>query len=479
MIKLIKLFGLLSLGLFFPNQVFLSSNDQSAEVIDLQEDVKSYEKEILPQMKTIPVGQDDEPSLIGEAAASQVPFEDFKNAVAVAQKTAYSGVLGARPCLFGIGNGGVAIVNKLVERAKSNRFLYSLLTLVTDLEACRLNFGYKKSINGLSLTQKSRALMLKLGDRRSTNGAGGNPEVARTKTHAAEKYFAEVLDPDMVRMKPNLCIIVAAVGGGTGTGGVKALIDMARDHGVPSIVFMVLPFNKGPRECKKAMESFEYAIKYADTVIPVSMDTFVKSNPSVMGSGDVRRTELFDEEVADRIISLVEMIADNVAGYSELNSSDLADLRSRMGLSANSLYRIYDGKISVIASATVKGKGGIKEALEIIYRKLCTEYKDFKNVIRNGEEMLISVQHDGTHNDQGIESEIMRMLPKIGFLKQPGVKIGQRVKIISENDSVGCVEKVPSVKVTLFIGSLDFGEKPAASSFGLADKNIFQRVLGY
>src|SRR6056297_1486705 len=152
--------------------------------------------------------------------------------------------------VIGIGGGGGSAINRMIQaKIRGVEFI----AVNTDLQALQNNLASKKIHIGKSTT---RGL-----------GAGMNPSVGRKSAEEAQNELKEALKgADMV-------FITYGAGGGTGTGAVPKVAEMAKEMGALSVAVVTKPFSfeGGPRK-KVAEEGFSELEGKVDTLITIPND---------------------------------------------------------------------------------------------------------------------------------------------------------------------------------------------------------------
>jgi cell division protein FtsZ len=102
-------------------------------------------------------------------------------------------------------------------------------------------------------------------------GAGGDPELGREAAEAdREKITTVVKDCDLV-------FLIAGMGGGTGSGALPVVAEIAAEQGALVIAFVTLPFSfEGGRRLKQAEEGLLALRKVCDAVIPLPNDILLQ-----------------------------------------------------------------------------------------------------------------------------------------------------------------------------------------------------------
>ncbi|MBM3309698.1 MAG: cell division protein FtsZ, partial [Candidatus Altiarchaeales archaeon] len=148
-------------------------------------------------------------------------------------------------------------------------------------------------------------------------GAGNNPEVGEKCAEADIEKIAEVLNgADMV-------FATCGLGGGTGTGSIPVVAQVAKDIQALTIAIVTLPFTvEGKVRAANALRGLRKLRKYADTVIVIPNDKLLEIVPNLPLNAAFK--------VAD------EILANSVKGITEavtkpgLVNVDFADVRTIM-----------------------------------------------------------------------------------------------------------------------------------------------------
>ncbi len=148
-------------------------------------------------------------------------------------------------------------------------------------------------------------------------GAGGNPEIGMEATKESREDIKKFLEGS------DLIFLTCGLGGGTGTGSVPIVAEMAQKLGILTIGVVTLPFSmEGKQRMKNAKKGLENLRRYVDTIIIVPNDRLLDVVPNVS------LTTAF--KVAD------EILVNSVKGIAELITTpglinlDLADVRTVM-----------------------------------------------------------------------------------------------------------------------------------------------------
>jgi cell division protein FtsZ len=167
--------------------------------------------------------------------------------------------------LVGVGGAGSNAVDRL---KMENLERLQLAVINTDYQALASSPVQDKVLIGMSVT---RGL-----------GAGGDPELGREAAEAdREKIAAVVKDCDLV-------FLVGGEGGGTGSGALPVVAEIAAEAGALVIAFVTMPFSfEGGRRLKQAEEGLRALRQVCDAVIPLPNDVLLQEaadNETVLDS---------------------------------------------------------------------------------------------------------------------------------------------------------------------------------------------------
>jgi len=156
--------------------------------------------------------------------------------------------------VVGVGGAGSNAVDRL---KMENLERLQMAVINTDNQALSSSPVQDKVLIGTSVT---RGL-----------GAGGDPELGREAAEAdREKIAAVVKGCDLV-------FLVAGMGGGTGSGSMPIVAEIASEAGALVIAFVTMPFSfEGGRRVKQAEEGLAALRRCCDAVIPLPNDVLLQ-----------------------------------------------------------------------------------------------------------------------------------------------------------------------------------------------------------
>ncbi|MHC1635871.1 MAG: cell division protein FtsZ [Candidatus Methanospirareceae archaeon] len=205
-----------------------------------------------------------------------------------------------RIIILGVGGAGNNSINRLEEMGGIEgveRVAINTDKLHLDSIKCE-----KKLLIGKSLT---RGL-----------GAGGSPDVGRKAAEMDKEKIEEILKDK------NLVFLTAGMGGGTGTGALPVIAEIARNEGAIVIAMVSFPLEAERARRRKAMEGIKNLREVTNTVVVLENDKLVRYVPNL--------------PINDAFRAMDELIADTIKGIAEaitkpsLVNLDYADLKAVM-----------------------------------------------------------------------------------------------------------------------------------------------------
>lgn len=214
-------------------------------------------------------------------------------------RTACSEFGEARILVIGSGGGGNNTLNRLSNLGIQGAELIAVNTDKQQLERTKAD---KKILIGYELTKGL--------------GAGGYPDIARQAALDAKTVLKdEVSEADLV-------FVTAGLGGGTGTGSLPVIADIAKSCGAVVVGAVTMPFKIERARIGKAREALAKLKDAADSVVVVDNNKLLSLCP------DLPMDEAFG--VADEILArMVKGISETISIPSLINL-DFADVRTVM-----------------------------------------------------------------------------------------------------------------------------------------------------
>jgi len=228
--------------------------------------------------------------------------------------------------VLGIGGGGGNAVNSMIEdnQIKGVEFL----AVNTDAQALLMNKAQIKIQIGENLT---RGL-----------GSGGDPEIGQKAAEESKEKIKEYLvDTDMV-------FLAGGMGGGTGTGAMPIIAQLAREAGALTIAVITKPFTfEGTRRMVVAEEGIENLKDKVDTMIVIP-------NQRIMEVVDKKMTLLEAFKVVDGVLGQAVQGISEIITVPGLINRDFADVRAIMENAGSALLGIGTGTGENRAQAAVR-----------------------------------------------------------------------------------------------------------------------------
>lgn len=149
--------------------------------------------------------------------------------------------------VVGCGGGGSNAVNRMVEaEIKSVDFI----ALNTDLQALEKSIAKNRLAIGQKITQGL--------------GAGGDPSIGQKAAEEDKDAIANILKG------ANMVFVTAGMGGGTGTGSVPVVANIAKSLGALTVGIVTTPFQwEGPQRMRLALDGIQKLREAADSVIVI------------------------------------------------------------------------------------------------------------------------------------------------------------------------------------------------------------------
>lgn len=147
------------------------------------------------------------------------------------------------------------------------------------------------------------------------SGAGGDPKIGEEAAKESEPEIKEILNG------ADLVFLMAGLGGGTGTGGLPVIAEIAKDLGAVVVSMVTLPFEaEGRRRNEIAKTGLANVLRASDTVVVVNNDRILE----LVGDRPLHEAFLIADEIMARSVKgVVELVT-----KPGLINVDFADLRA-------------------------------------------------------------------------------------------------------------------------------------------------------
>ncbi|MEM0094521.1 MAG: cell division protein FtsZ [Candidatus Micrarchaeaceae archaeon] len=239
---------------------------------------------------------------------------------------------------LGAGGAGNNTINRLLKVGVKGT---DLVAVNTDAQHFKIiDDRIKKVLIGKSIT---RGL-----------GAGGDPAIGAKAAEVDRQVLEEVLSG------AQLVFLCAGMGGGTGTGALPVIAQIAKEQGAIVVSMVTYPFDLERIRKVKAEEGIQQLRKYSDSVIILDNNRLVKLVPNLPMNDAFA---VADDILAKAIGGLVWTIT-----QPSLINIDFADVRAIMG----------NGDVGFISVGTGKGNEKVAAAAEAVLKNKLLDV-DFEN----------------------------------------------------------------------------------------------------
>jgi len=227
--------------------------------------------------------------------------------------------------VIGVGGGGCNAIDNMT---KSGIEGVELICINTDLQSLQKAQADQKMVIGRNLT---RGL-----------GAGGKPEIGRSAAEEDRAAIAELLEGT------DMLFITTGMGGGTGTGAIPVIAEIAREKGILTVAVVTRPFAyEGNKRMKIAEEGIRTLVESVDSLITIPNEKLL-----TILDEDVGMVEAY-AKVDDVLLGAVRGISDIIqkAGLQNVDFADIKTMMSQMGM-------------AVMGSGSASGPNRAREATE-------------------------------------------------------------------------------------------------------------------
>lgn len=233
-------------------------------------------------------------------------------------------------CIVGVGNAGVAFVDSLTLAGAADHA--RLIAVNTDSVSLGSSVVGEKVLIGQATT---RGL-----------GSGGDPELGAQAAEEAEAMLTAMLDGCGV------VVLCGGLGGGTGSGAIPVIAEIARRTDAVVIALVTLPFSfEGKRRMRQAEDSLHDISQCTNAVLTLENDGMSALAEPMSGVNETFSAS--DQTLADSLSSLLRL----VSGTGPMRVS-LADI-----------LRIFQPGMGVARFGTAAAKGG-NRANQVVERVL-------------------------------------------------------------------------------------------------------------
>lgn len=330
----------------------------------------------------------------------------------------------AKIAVVGAGGQGSNLINRLYNSGLKSA---TTIALNTDANHLRIVNADRKVLIGKNVT---RGL-----------GAGGFPEMGMK---AAESSKSEIED---LISGYDLVFLAAGMGGGTGSGTLPVVAEIARAQGSTVVAFVTYPFSLERSRKNKADWALQQLGRHADTTVVIENDKVLSYAPNLQIE---KAFELIDSIASNAIRGITDTIM-----YPSLINLDLADVRAVMRNAGTAVINLGSGN----------GHDKVEKAVK------STLQHPLMNVnIEGGKSALVHVS--GSHSLSIEEATTVGEGVTAGLNDNANVIFGARL-----DESLGDEIKVMSI-VTGVTPNLGAGASPASSKSASTDRNFLEGMEG-
>jgi cell division protein FtsZ len=207
--------------------------------------------------------------------------------------------------VIGVGGAGCNTISRLLQAEIKNVELISVNTDAQDLK------------------RKNAHLKLRIGEKITKGlGAGMNPEIGTISAKESAKEIEDVLKGS------DIVFLTSGLGGGTGSGAMPVIAELAKKNGILTIGVVTLPFSFEGRKRKKiAQNSLEEIQKYIDTIVIIPNDKLIDLVPPK--SSVEQAFEKCDELLKEAVESISNVILN--PGILNLDFADIKEVLKKGG----------------------------------------------------------------------------------------------------------------------------------------------------
>ena len=253
--------------------------------------------------------------------------------------------------VIGVGGGG----NHVLERMAQSDFIHA--QNIEDIELIAINTEARQ----LALLENLGITCLQIGEQVTQGrGTGGNAAIGEAAAKADEaKIKNAITGADIV-------FITGSLGGGTGTGAVPTVAEVAKDLGVLTVGVVTLPFAfEGSRKTRFAQQSITAMQGYMDALLAIHNDNLMKMPEN-------RKITLVDAfKVADSVLEqAIRCIAELILKTGVINvdfadvttiftQSESSDALLGIGLADDAATAVAAAAKSPLLDKSLKGARGV------------------------------------------------------------------------------------------------------------------------
>lgn len=207
--------------------------------------------------------------------------------------------------IIGVGGGGGNAVNRMIASGMQG---VDFIAINTDLQALDKSLAPIKLNIGNKLTEG--------------RGAGGDPNKGALSAEESRDEIASAIKG------AQMVFVTSGMGGGTGTGAIPVVAEIAKKMGILTVGVVTRPFFfEGKQRSRKANEGISYLFNQVDSLVVIPNDKLTQ-----LGQKDISVEDAFtmaDEVLRQGIKSISDLI--NVPGIVNLDFADISAILKDAG----------------------------------------------------------------------------------------------------------------------------------------------------
>lgn len=263
-------------------------------------------------------------------------------------------------------------------------------------------------------------------------GAGTNPEIGREAAEETKERIREVIEG------ANMIFLAAGMGGGTGTGAIPTIAEVARDMGILTVAVVTKPFEfEGKRKMAVAEKGIEELEKYVDSLIVIPNQKLLP----VLGEklSLVKAFSAANDVLLDAVRGITELITN--PGMINVDFADVQKVMSGMGAAImglgaaegeNRAREAAEQAIScpLLDSVNLQGARGILVNITATEDMGIEEFYEIGNIVHEfaSEDAIIKI---GTAIDSNLGDEIKVTVVATG-MSDPATAASSSTKLIQK-----------------------------------------------
>ncbi len=207
--------------------------------------------------------------------------------------------------VIGVGGAGNNVVNRMLKDGVQG---VEYIAMNTDKQVLLASIAEKKIQIGEHLTRGQ--------------GAGANPEIGRNAAKESLSLIADALDgADMV-------FLAGGMGGGTGTGALPVVANLAREAGILTVAVVTKPFSfEGKQRIQQAQDGIQNLLKMVDSLLVIPNDRLKLASDNKLTLANA--FSIADEVLHQAISSISDLIKNT--GFINLDFADITAVMKDAG----------------------------------------------------------------------------------------------------------------------------------------------------